>query len=211
MPMNPVVERYISRVLSISVRQFRERKTGEMDEATEKRYLEYAGQLENLPVYYLFGKRSSDSIWENARKMQEKYGLDAIFVDYLQLLTDCNRGKENHSVAVGIVSHNLKAMGQSLNVPVIVASQLNRSIEHRDDKRPMLFDLRESGDIEQDADVVFLLNRPELYPDEYGHVADEDRGVLEIIMAKNRQLGTDTNIVKLQWVADKYHYADKAR
>lgn len=213
MPMNPVVERYISRVFKISVRELRERrlKNQQFSEDDEMRYMEAVGVLSKLPVSYLFGKRSSDNIWDNARKMQESHGLDAIFVDYLQLLTDCNKGRENHSVAVGVVSHNLKAMGQSLNVPVIVASQLNRSLEHRDDKRPVLSDLRESGDIEQDADVVFLLHRPELFPDEYGKVAKEDVGVLELLMAKNRQLGTDERVVRLQWRPNDYRYGDRAK
>lgn len=212
MPMNPVIERHISRTLGISVRSFRERKISPdnpLDEKTEKDYVTKAGLLNDIPIYYLFGKRSSDSIFENAQKMKEKYGLDAIFVDYLQLLTDCNKGRDNHSVAVGVVSHNLKSIGQSLNVPIVVASQLNRSLESRVDKRPMLSDLRESGDIEQDADVVFLLNRPELYPDENGQVAAADKGVLELIMAKNRQLGTGESIVKLEWRPDAFRYGNK--
>lgn len=209
MGINPVIERYIAKQLQISVRDFRRRKMQkELGEDLESLFIKASGAITEIPVYYLFGRRSSDSIWENARKMQELYGLDCIFVDYLQLLTDCYRGgRDNHSVQVGQVSHNLKAITQDLNVPVIVASQLNRDVERRDNKRPMLADLRESGDIEQDADVVFLLHRPGLYK---GYMIT-DKGKLEIMMAKNRQLGMADHIIRLQWLAEKYRYGNAVK
>ena len=209
MGINPVLERYIAKQLQMSIRELRKRELQpELNEDVEQHYMAASVRLSELPVYYLFGKRSSDSIAMNARKMQELYGLDCIFVDYLQLLTDCYRGgRDNHSVQVGQVSHNLKAITSDLNVPVIVASQLNRLVEYRENKRPMLADLRESGDIEQDADVVFLLHRPELYSD----YEITDKGKLEIMMAKNRQLGMAEHPVKLQWIPDRYKYGNATR
>jgi replicative DNA helicase len=206
MGITPVLERHIAKTLRISVRNFRRREF-QLDADMEKKFFSGSGELESIPVYYLFGSRSSESIWQNARKMQEQYGLDAIFVDYLQLLTDCRRGKDNHAVQVGLVSHNLKDITKDLNVPVVVASQLNRLLEYRESKRPMLADLRESGDIEQDADVVFLLHRPELYPE----CPAGDRGVLEMMMAKNRQLGTAESPVRLQWIPEQYRYGNAVR
>ncbi len=204
MHINPVLERYIARALKISIRDLRKRV---FDLEQQDKFMKAADAITGIPIYYLFGKRSSENIWMNARKMKEQYGLDAVFVDYLQLLTDCNKGKDNHAVQVGLVSHTLKAISQDLNVPVIVASQLNRLVEYREVKRPMLADLRESGDIEQDADVVFLLHRPELYP---GFNA-ADKGVLELMMAKHRQLGQAEAPVKLQWVPQNHCYENKER
>jgi len=210
MTINPIIEREISKALGISVWQYRKRNTESDDwKSRETGYMIAAGNLTKTNVYYLFGRRSSDSIWDNARKMKESVGLDVIFVDYLQLLSDCYRGgRDNHSVSVGLVSHNLKAITTDLNVPVIVASQLNRQVEYRDDKHPVIADLRESGDIEQDADVVFLLHRPELYINPLEHEAEYKavKGKLSVMMAKNRQLGTASVPVILQWVDKQYRY-----
>lgn len=116
----------------------------------------------------------------------ERDGVRVIFIDYLQLLT-ANRYRQNRETEVSVVSRALKTLAKEHNVLVVVASQLSRSCEMRGgDKRPQLFDLRESGAIEQDADKVFFLYRPEYY----GFLLDEEgnstRSLAELILAKNR-------------------------
>src|SRR5690606_29570172 len=90
-----------------------------------------------------------------ARRLKRQHGLDLIIIDYLQLMRSANnRGSENRVQEISAITRGLKAIAKELNVPVIALSQLSRAVEQRDDKRPMLADLRESGSIEQDADVV---------------------------------------------------------
>jgi replicative DNA helicase len=104
-----------------------------------------------------------------------------VVVDYLQLMT--GRGRfENRTLELAAISRGLKGLAKELNVPVLALSQLSRAPEARSDHRPLLSDLRESGALEQDADVVLMIFRPEMYPD----VKEEERGTAEIIIAKQR-------------------------
>ena len=131
--------------------------------------------------------------------------LGLVVIDYLQLMQGSGYGKgggENRVTVVGEISRSLKIMAKELNVPVICLSQLSRAVESRTDKRPILSDLRESGAIEQDADVVMFL-----YRDEYYHEDSEDKGVAECIVAKNRhgEVGT----VRLQWIGQYQTFTDR--
>lgn len=117
-----------------------------------------------------------------ARRIQAKHGLDLIVVDYLQLMT--HPKAESRQMEISAISRSLKALARELEVPVIALSQLSRGVESRDDKRPLLSDLRESGSIEQDADVVMMLFRREYY--ERDECPEEDRGKAEVIIAKHR-------------------------
>ena len=104
-----------------------------------------------------------------------------IVVDYLQLMT--GRGRfENRTLELAAISRGLKGLAKELNVPVLALSQLSRAPEARSDHRPLLSDLRESGALEQDADVVLMIFRPEMYPD----CKEEEKGTAEIIIAKQR-------------------------
>jgi replicative DNA helicase len=116
-----------------------------------------------------------------ARRMRRRPGLDLLIVDYLQLMQGTQG--ENRQQEIAAISRQLKNLARELNVPVIAASQLNRSLESREDKRPRLGDLRESGAIEQDADVVLFIYRHEYYHPE----AQETKGIAEINIAKHRQ------------------------
>jgi replicative DNA helicase len=129
------------------------------------------------------------------RLMQNAGGLDLIVVDYLQLMSatipGVKKGYENRVQEVSAISRGLKAMAKELKVPVVALSQLSRSNEKRDDKRPMLSDLRESGSIEQDADVVVFIHR-EAYYNRDEDISAEDKAKSEIIIAKQRNGPTGT-------------------
>ncbi len=123
---------------------------------------------------------TADGLQGKARALHRQHGLDLLVIDYLQLMTT-DRKAENRTTAMSEISRSLKILAKELHIPVVALSQLNRSCESRPDKRPLLSDLRESGSIEQDADVVMFLYRDEVYDAE-----SADRGLAEILIRKNR-------------------------
>ena len=136
-----------------------------------------------------------------ARRLKAKHGLDCIIIDYLQLM-DLKQKVESRERAVSEISKSLKALAKELNVPVIALAQLNRGVEGRTEKRPMLSDLRESGSIEQDADVIMMLYREDYYDKENSDVA----GNAEVIIGKQRNGPTGT--VKLKFEAELSRFRD---
>lgn len=138
-----------------------------------------------------------------ARHYHRTNGIQCVIIDYLQLLV--TGGKiESRQQEVSEISRALKALARELEVPVIALSQLSRAVEKRDDKRPMLSDLRESGSIEQDADVVMFI-----YRDDYYNKDSEKPGVAEIIVAKQR--AGSTGPVELKWIGERTKFANLAR
>ena len=133
------------------------------------------------------------SMREKCRKLKMEKGLGLIVIDYLQLMEGTGNRNESDQQRVSYISRSLKGIARELNVPVIALSQLSRGPEGRQDHRPMMSDLRESGAIEQDADVVCLLFREEYYKKDDPEVKNKG----EVIVAKNRNGSTDT--VKLVW------------
>ena len=139
-----------------------------------------------------------------ARRLKSQVGdLGLIVVDYIQLMTG-RSGAESRQVEISEISRNLKVLARELEVPVVGLSQLSRSLESRQDKRPMLADLRESGAIEQDADVVMFLYRDEVYNPE-----SQDQGIAEVIIAKHRNGPTDT--IRLAFLPQYTRFANMAR
>lgn len=138
-----------------------------------------------------------------ARRLKHEQGLDMIIIDYLQLMTG---GKaENRQQEISEISRNLKAMARELDVPVLALSQLSRSVELRAEKKPQLSDLRESGSLEQDADIVMFLYRDEYYNRE----ESENKNIAELIIAKNRN--GPTTSVHLQFNKETMRFSDLTR
>ena len=121
-----------------------------------------------------------------ARRLKAEHDIGLLIVDYIQLMTG-PKGSESRQQEISQISRSLKALAKEIEVPVIGLSQLSRAVESRSDRRPQLSDLRESGAIEQDADVVIFLYRPWVYSQE-----DDDRGKATIIVAKQRNGPTGT-------------------
>ena len=137
------------------------------------------------------------------RRLKARQGLGLVIIDYLQLMQSPRRS-ENRQQEVSEISRSLKILSKELNVPVLCASQLNRAVEARHDKRPFLGDLRESGSIEQDSDMVMFIYRDEVYnPD------SSARGEAELILAKHRNGPTGT--VRLAFMNQYTKFATIAR
>jgi replicative DNA helicase len=155
---------------------------------------------------------SIGAVRSRARRMVKKWGVEVLFIDYLQLMTAPGSSKESRQVEVSAISRGIKGLARELNIPIVVLSQLNRSAESRAENRPRMSDLRESGAIEQDADVILLLHREAYY-----HVGDQEwlarnsgkENAAELIIAKQRNGPTDT--VHLVWdsVATRFKTAAK--
>ena len=127
----------------------------------------------------------------SARRIKRRSQIGLLMVDYIQLV-DSDDSRDSRQEQIAKISRRLKTLARELKVPVVAISQLNRAVESREDKRPRMADLRESGAIEQDADMVLLLHRPEYYD------ANDQPGIAELIIAKNRNGPTGT--VKLTFL-----------
>ncbi|MEM7766246.1 MAG: replicative DNA helicase [Pseudomonadota bacterium] len=163
MSAEQLATRIIAERTGISSHQFRQ---GDFEKQDFEKIREAVTELQNLPLYIDdTGGISISQLSARARRLQRMHGLDMIVIDYLQLITAGSGGKgnENRVQELTQITMSLKALAKDLNVPVIALSQLSRQVEQREDKRPQLSDLRESGSIEQDADVVMFVFREEYY------------------------------------------------
>jgi replicative DNA helicase len=156
-------------------------RTGRLDPEDWAKVVEAISRLSEAPIYIDDTPAITvQDIRIKARRLQRERGLGLLIVDYLQLVQTRRRG-ENRQQEVSEISRTLKQIARELNVPVIALSQLSRAVEQRQDKRPMLSDLRESGSIEQDADIVAFL-----YRDDYYDKETERKNIVEVIVAKQR-------------------------
>ncbi len=164
-----------------------------------------AREMQKAPLYVdQTGGLTIAQLAARARRLKRQRGLDLLVVDYIQLLQGSSKRSDNRVQEVTEITNQLKALGKELNVPILALSQLSRQVENRDDKRPQLSDLRESGSIEQDADVVMFVFREEYYlknkeprPGTQEHLAWQDEmgkvhGVAEVIIGKQRHGPTGT-------------------
>ena len=174
-------EQLVQRILSMETGVDSHRlRLGQIDDNEWDRISRAFGRLSEAPIYV--DDSSSSSIMDvrsKARRLQAEQGLDLIIVDYLQLMS--GRRTDNRVQEISEISRGLKGLARELNVPVVALSQLSRAVESRADHRPMLSDLRESGSIEQDADIVMFIYREDKYEEE-----SEKKGIAEIIIAKHR-------------------------
>ena len=163
-------------------------RNGDLADSDWTKIAEGMSVLSGAPIYFDDSTDVSvQSIRAKCRKLKMEKDIKLVFVDYLQLMQGRMGKSDSRAQEVGDISRSLKVMARELNVPVIVGSQVNRELEKRADKRPLLSDLRESGSIEQDADIVMFLYRDEVY-----NAETEFKGVAEVIVAKHRNGATGT-------------------
>ena len=181
-------------------------RTGNLSDTDWEKLIEGAGTIGSSRM--IIDDTSGITISEmrsKCRKYKLEMGLDLIIIDYLQLMSGSNsRKNESRQQEISEISRSLKGLARELNVPVLALSQLSRAVEQRTDKRPMLSDLRESGAIEQDADVVMFI-----YRDDYYNPDTEDKNIAEIIIAKQRNgpIGT----VRLAWMPQYTRFGNELR
>jgi replicative DNA helicase len=161
-------------------------RTGRLPENDWKRLSLGAGRLARAPLF--IDDTAGLGILElraKARRLKAEHNVGLIIIDYLQLMQG-PRNAENREKEISAISRSLKGLAKELDIPVIALSQLSRAVEGRTDKRPILSDLRESGAIEQDADLVAFVHRPEMYTDPKSDKMDDVQGRAEIIVGKQR-------------------------
>jgi primary replicative DNA helicase (EC 3.6.1.-) len=157
-------------------------RTGNLSEEDWKRLTMAMGTLSNASIFIddTPGIRVGD-IRSKCRRLKQEHGLGLVIIDYLQLIQGSGRAAENRQQEVSEISRSLKSLARELEVPVIALSQLSRGVEQRQDKRPVMSDIRDSGSIEQDADIIAFL-----YRDDYYNQDSENKNIIEIIIAKQR-------------------------
>ena len=171
-------------------------RTGDMTEQEWADLTESAGNIgESRLIIDDTPAISVPVLRSKCRKYKMDFGLEMVIIDYLQLMSGSSKGNDSRQQEISDISRSLKALARELNVPVVALSQLSRAVESRSDHRPMLSDLRESGAIEQDADVVMFI-----YRDDYYNPDTEEKGIAEINVAKQRN--GPIGKIKLLWQAN---------
>ena len=201
MPKEQLVNRLFSLESHVDSQKIR---TGNLEDGDWENLIESAGVIgkSNLIIDDTGGITVSE-LRSKCRKYKLEHNLGIIIIDYLQLMSGGKR-TESRQNEVSEISRSLKALARELDVPIIALSQLSRAVEGREDKRPMLSDLRESGAIEQDADVVMFL-----YRDEYYNKDSDKKGIAEVIISKQRSGATGT--VELVWLPQYTKFANKEK
>jgi replicative DNA helicase len=180
-------------------------RTGRLNDDEWSRLSFALGKLHEAPIYIdESGGLSPANLRARARRLARQHGgkLGLLVIDYIQLMSS-NRQGENRATEVSEISRSIKALAKELQVPIVALSQLSRKVEERNDKRPMMSDLRESGAIEQDADVILMMYREEYYkPD------TQEKGIAEVIIGKQRNGPTGT--VRLAFIGEYTRFENLA-
>ncbi len=218
MSSEQLATRIISEQTEVSSSKIRR---GDINDADFEKLVACSMMMQKVPLYIdQTGGISIAQLSARARRLKRQRGLDCLVVDYIQLMTGAGKG-DNRVQEITQITTGLKALGKELNVPIIALSQLSRQVESREDKRPQLSDLRESGSIEQDADVVLFVFREEYYVKnleprdihdpkypEWEALFDKVKGTADVIIAKQRHGPTGT--VKLAFQSEFTRFADLA-
>jgi replicative DNA helicase len=181
-------------------------RTGRMSDDEWSRLSFALGKLHEAPIYIdETGGLSPANLRARARRLARKYGgkLGLLVIDYIQLMSG-NRQGENRATEVSEISRSIKSLAKELQVPIVALSQLSRKVEERTDKRPMMSDLRESGAIEQDADVILMMYRDEYYNKE----SHDNKGLAEVIIGKQRNGPTGT--VRMAFIGEYTRFENLA-
>ena len=180
-------------------------RTGQLEDEDWMKLAQTLGKMSDAPIYIDDTPGiSAMEIRAKCRKLKIEKDIGLIVIDYLQLISGSGKKNTSREQEISEISRSLKILAKELNVPVIALSQLSRTAEKRDDKRPMLSDLTESGAIEQDADIVMFL-----YRDDYYNPDTEKKNVAEVILAKHR--GGSTGTVELAWLPSYTKFANLER
>jgi replicative DNA helicase len=199
MSAEQLVQRMISSHTGIDSQRLR---LGRLEDGEWVQFTRVSGTLSEAAIFIDDSPSPSPmEIRTKARRLAAEYDLDLIIVDYLQLMQAGERRSENRVQEISYISRALKALARELNVPVLALSQLSRAVEARQDKKPQLSDLRESGSIEQDADIVMFIYRDEMYDEN-----SERANIADIIVAKHRNGPTDT--ISLRFEPSLTKFAD---
>lgn len=188
-------EEVTSRIVSSEAKiDNKKMKTGDLSPQEVERYCEVLEPVASAPIYIDdTASISSTEMRAKCKRLKLEKNLGLVVVDYLQLMT--GSGRESRQQEISEISRSLKLLAKELEIPVIALSQLSRAPEQRTDHRPMLSDLRESGSIEQDADIVLFLYRDDMYNQD-----SEEKNIAECIVAKNRS--GETGTTKLTWIGE---------
>ena len=200
-------EQLVNRLLAMEARiDAQKLRNGSLEDKDWESLLESAGTVAKSNLIIDDRASSLAEIRSKCRKFKLEHNLGIIIIDYLQLMSAGEGNSDSRQQQISDISRSLKALARELNVPVVALSQLSRAVEQRPEHRPMLSDLRESGAIEQDADVVMFI-----YRDDYYNKDTDKKGIAEIIIAKQRNgpIGT----IELAWLSDytKFGNLDKRR
>ena len=177
-------------------------KTGQIEDQDWVKLASTLGVLSDAPIY--IDDTPGITVMEiraKCRKLKMEKNVGMVVIDYLQLIQGSGKRNSSREQEISEISRSLKIIAKELEIPVIALSQLSRGVESREEKRPMLSDLRESGAIEQDADIVIFL-----YRDDYYHEDSEDKNIAEVILAKHR--GGSTGTVRLAWMPSYTKFAN---
>jgi replicative DNA helicase len=193
--------RLISSIGRINARRL---KTGQLEDEDWSRVTSAMKMLSESKIFIDDEPALSPAkLLSKARRLKREHDLGLVVVDYLQLM-QVPGNSENRATEISEITRSLKAMAKELNLPVIALSQLNRSLESRTDKRPVMSDLRESGAIEQDADIILFI-----YRDDYYNKDSNDKGLAEILISKHRNGAT--GMLKLKFFGEYTRFDNLSR